>query len=701
MERQSRRELLEVIEQQKEQLGRYETRLRDVVRAYKGLAKEKETLETSLKAINAAYVEENAPEVKPDEDTGGASDVESIAESTASSEIVNTMNPRIAALSSSLATVTTEKAQNEAKFAADKRKMRKEKDDQSVECNLLRTQAATQKQDLEETKSKLIIERHEREKEMNNNILMIKELQKVLSDERNAKERYAEELELAKSKVTTLEDPAKSRVYENQIREIQAELDLTKKQLSRSEKQIREQTLTMEQLHQLQFEMQEMKKKHSDQLQKAERVAEEAELRAIQAQGNQEKRVGNLEARLQELSETVGAYERSRHQDQSSIARLKDQLSNLNMENVALARAASTEPPEMPEDIADKDDLDPKELADKISWLKNKLLEINPISNDQVNMDEVFALPDQQNWKQKCQILEEKLGNMKMSSPSSPGVLEEYLANSNQTNEVASLQEKVAELKTKLADFKDKYNSQELELKQRMVECLDLKEAADTAKELLKSDTRKQMQNLRLEFQEHRERSLTLLQEKDDELLRLRNQVESAVEDAFFSPERQERQSSKSPGGFQTIPSRKVSCDIMEMTGEVQPPLHYVQELARKEVEIKELRRQQYQTETTLRELQLSKVTREEKYQDQIEELEENMVRLTRMTTAEGASIEYLKNVVLNYMLSTDMASKNHMLKAIGAVLRLTKKEMTRVQEHNAAWWWQQGKPGQSPGRRK
>jgi len=33
---------------------RYEARLKDVVRAYKGLVKEKETLETSLKVITAA-----------------------------------------------------------------------------------------------------------------------------------------------------------------------------------------------------------------------------------------------------------------------------------------------------------------------------------------------------------------------------------------------------------------------------------------------------------------------------------------------------------------------------------------------------------------------------------------------------------------------------------------------------------------------
>ena len=47
------------------------------------------------------------------------------------------------------------------------------------------------------------------------------------------------------------------------------------------------------------------------------------------------------------------------------------------------------------------------------------------------------------------------------------------------------------------------------------------------------------------------------------------------------------------------------------------------------------------------------------------------------MTTAEGANLEYLKNVVLNYMLSTDNLSRNHMLKAIGAVLTLNKAEVS------------------------
>ena len=171
------------------------------------------------------------------------------------------------------------------------------------------------------------------------------------------------------------------------------------------------------------------------------------------------------------------------------------------------------------------------------------------------------------------------------------------------------------------------------------------------------------------------------MEEKDQEIQKLRGQVETAVEEAFYrqSPGMgSSREGSASPG---TALPRRVSVEGSLDLGRQEasssgPPLHYVQELSRKEVELKELRSQQYQAETSLRELQLNMSGKEERYQDRIEELEDTVRRLERMTTVEGASQEYLKNVVLNYMLSTDMGSKNHMLKAIGAVLRLTDKEV-------------------------
>lgn len=47
----SRKDLLDTIETQKKQLVQYQTRFKDVVRAYKSLLKEKEALEASLKVL--------------------------------------------------------------------------------------------------------------------------------------------------------------------------------------------------------------------------------------------------------------------------------------------------------------------------------------------------------------------------------------------------------------------------------------------------------------------------------------------------------------------------------------------------------------------------------------------------------------------------------------------------------------------------
>lgn len=53
--------------------------------------------------------------------------------------------------------------------------------------------------------------------------------------------------------------------------------------------------------------------------------------------------------------------------------------------------------------------------------------------------------------------------------------------------------------------------------------------------------------------------------------------------------------------------------------------------------------------------------------------------RLQRCQSREGANLEYLKNVVLSFLLSNDSSSKRHMLNAIAAVLRFSSPELERV----------------------
>ena len=371
--KQGRRELLEVIAQQKEQLARYETRLKDVVRAYKGLAKEKETLETSLKAITAAVNEEKEEEAeRARTDTeDGETDTESIAESVAS-DITSTSGSvqgakpkaRLAALSNSLAAVAAEKAQSEAKFLADKRKMRKDIEDLKAQLEEVSVKEADTKTSAEETKSKLIIERHERDKEMNNNKLMVQELQKLVTDERLEKEKLSFEVANLKSKIILLEDPSKSKQAEAQISKLKEELENARMQLVVKDKQIRDQGVTEERLTDIRGEMSELKRRHMEQLKSAESAREKAELRALESRSAQEKRVVNLETRLQELSDSVCSYEKLRVQDKVTLASLQDELERLHSEKQELVRAASAEP--LAEEDIGEDQKNLKKIVEKV-----------------------------------------------------------------------------------------------------------------------------------------------------------------------------------------------------------------------------------------------------------------------------------------------------------------------------------------------
>ena len=193
-DRQSRRELLETIEQQKEEISKYKKRLGDVVHAYKGLVKEKEALENSLSILNTST---SKPSDKTDEnpEEGEAQD------DTENSD----KDKRISTLTASLATVTSEKSRIEASFQEDKKKLRAELNEKdSVISNLKQEVKQFRdkfKTEIDEAKSKLIIERHNREKETNDHALMLRELQKLVTDERSAKEKADHELQQVKDQL--------------------------------------------------------------------------------------------------------------------------------------------------------------------------------------------------------------------------------------------------------------------------------------------------------------------------------------------------------------------------------------------------------------------------------------------------------------------------------------------------------------------
>ncbi|XP_078347792.1 GRIP and coiled-coil domain-containing protein 1-like [Oculina patagonica] len=193
--------------------------------------------------------------------------------------------------------------------------------------------------------------RHEqqaREEEQNNHVLMLRELQMLVSTERSAKEDLEQQLEDAKEQIVLAKRSpgSKTEEYERQISQLQFELQGVQKRLKEAE---RASSQPSPLLVQLQSEMSKMKKEHAEAVIREQKRANEAEERLRIITSLEECRVADLEVKLSELSEVVGNYEKLRLQDQHAIQKLKERLQKLDVENATLTRQISIDENQMPD----------------------------------------------------------------------------------------------------------------------------------------------------------------------------------------------------------------------------------------------------------------------------------------------------------------------------------------------------------------
>lgn len=317
----SKKELLDTIEVQKKQLVKYQTRFKDVVRAYQSLLKEKEALEASLKVLTISQevdlsqrgdnlsfgggtvnaerplpsdlgddrsslhsedsldtaasaetatsvtsnstkgdqIEEdqscavdgatagtvaNALPQQSEEASGSESGI-----STSSSGCTEPPPPavdtdrrviqlktQLSTLTSSLATVTQEKSRMEASFQADKRKMKQELEELQARMEEEQKQHQVEIQSLQEqlaeSKARVITQQHEREQEQGDHALMLRELQKLLQEERGLRQDAELKLEDARETLAEAMQAAdRGMDYETQLKEITQEREELRKSL--------------------------------------------------------------------------------------------------------------------------------------------------------------------------------------------------------------------------------------------------------------------------------------------------------------------------------------------------------------------------------------------------------------------------------------------------------------------------------------
>ena len=107
-----------------------------------------------------------------------------------------------------------------------------------------------------------------------------------------------------------------------------------------------------------------------------------------------EEHVAGLEAKLSELSEVTGNYERLRYQDQLSLQKLRERISQLDVENSALAkvthrgRAVLGDSAFEAEPLGtDEEGMEMQEMIDKIMRMKGLLKVANEKLEKPVNID--------------------------------------------------------------------------------------------------------------------------------------------------------------------------------------------------------------------------------------------------------------------------------------------------------------------------
>uniref|UniRef100_H3CCG4 GRIP and coiled-coil domain-containing protein 1 n=1 Tax=Tetraodon nigroviridis TaxID=99883 RepID=H3CCG4_TETNG len=726
----SRKELLDTIESQKKQMLQYQTRFKDVVRAYRSLLKEKEALEASLKVLSASH-ETDLSAQRPqqtselledgcslhsedsvdtaasvDESSRGEQSEEEQAEpggrsssavpdaglsegpeppappgpSAEGERRVAQLRSQLSTLTSALATVTQEKSRMEASFQADKRQLKQELEELQARLAASRAEQEAElqglQQQLAECRARVITQQHEREQEQGDHVQQLRELQKILQQERDVRQDAELRLQDA-SAALLLTSQAVDREAESeaQLSQLREQRDELRRRLQSSEEDQRKPDPRVEQL---QRELSQLKAHLQQQIHLETRKAREAEERACERARAAEVRVADLEQRVSELSEVLGSCEKSRQREQQVSQRLRERILQLDLENKTLAIAASSR---SGGDLnLDQSQLDAGALRDKLDKLQ-KLLALAQRSGSEAELEAKEPPGSAPQHQQELRQLREEFERYKQRA-------QLVLKNKNakdgcQTRELEEVRDQLAELKEKYINLRIQGDEAELQHRRRSEEqqqqALALQQAHRQEAERLEALHRDHLMLLEAELHKQRERTMALLDEKDQELEKLRVAALSGGQ-------------GRGPGGRAAPPGRGPGDALSQALRQVAPNeptlLLYAEQLARKEVELGGLRRQKHRLEQDLHQLQAERIADAERHQEQSGELQGRLAKLLRDQNREGANMEYLKNVVYRFLTLPDASGRQQTLAAILTILHFSPQEKQSVMKLQAASWW-------------
>ncbi|XP_013788184.1 GRIP and coiled-coil domain-containing protein 1-like, partial [Limulus polyphemus] len=675
-----------------------------LVRAYKSLTKEKEALESTVKALNVIK-QPNQFEALNEE-----AQLEKTRHLSGFSEPINAMKSKenetdqqnqVTTLLTSLVILTEEKSRLESSLLSDKKKLILEKEELEKQLEEMKLchqkEIQSRDQEAQDLKQKIRIQQREREQEQENHALMLRELQRLVADERALKENFEHKCEELEEKMERNKKVNNVETYKKKLKELKSNLTKVKKELDVSKEKASE---TPPILLELKQQMTEMKISHQQAVEQEKHRVSEAEEKLKALSAVSEARIASLESRVSELSEVVGSYDRLKQKDQKAIQRLKDRVAQLDLENTTLAKGVAEDDKKVEKE--EDSNLDVQTLMDKICKYKNILKTANDRSEKPVDLNEFYEhqLAAGMDLHARCQ---EDLQQLKEEFEQYKIRVQSIVKNKNKNLEDLDNQKDVESLKVQLARLRERLQASETKLEamkdsyQKTISELEtsIQKIKDRHKEdLANQEAENKIRLVELEQQmvRQRERTATLLEEKNRQLEQLKFSFgfSTSMEKRSDTVQSAPHQYNKGYVYSQEINNENSFTELLahsfRPSSRDNQILYYVQELSRKDVELSGLRHSRHQAETALRELQHSALEKEEKYIEEIESLKARIHRLESSQSQGGTSMEYLKNVVLQYMLCGDPCDRYHMLNAIATLLQYTKREIEQVRQFNKSW---------------
>ncbi|MFH4975648.1 hypothetical protein AB6A40_002357 [Gnathostoma spinigerum] len=701
--------LLRENEEQKKQIQYYEKKLKDVVRAYKSLSAEKDALQTANEILAGGVPENAARKSKSDTEISSLSD----GNSEVSKDAKN-----FETLKRAFGTLTAERNRREAALQGDKKALLAENEQLRERLSKTARETELQAEKLEQhtkdLRAKIKRIEADREKELADNGAILNELQQKYAKERSSKESLERQIaELYKK----LQERDESQNLKEKISKLNNELAESQKEI----KHWREKAEKTPTIRVLESQLQNLEERSNKEL-------EELKLQmSTRNSDDRLSRLAELEERLSALTTQMGTCEMRRREDEMTIEVLTQRSKRLEEENLNLKKIADANiiPGENRETFLRRNLINhARELCELNSG--NNLYEILELEQPSNKLKEQYEKlhNEFERYKLKAEAVlrsrrSEGIGiSHTVSSPAFP----RCPSCESSESELERLRMVIATLHEKLRNIEADQFSTKVAHDE---ECARMKNAISSLQseqETVLQDLRCQMQQkvieVENEMQKQRERTLEMLSEKEKELEVTRTILcsmrrkqlhadpadpapgthperslenrdpsdmlqRSSLNRQSFGGESYTSNADDGPLDHPSNPAKDLSGQV-DSLGETTN-FFYENQLLQKEKIILELRGNVQGAERSLREMQQAALTKELQYHEIIERLKDEIRLLESKIEfcSSESNMEYLRNVFVQYVQCNNPIGRKVILRAIGTVLKLNKKEMKYIEKYS------------------